>query len=88
MGVLTRPSCQSSPGCCALRASSVRFSRYDLLRKARGLTGRRQRQFRAPKHARRIAEFINDFAVLRTLSAFNRLEATIGQSVYEHGWNR
>jgi hypothetical protein len=61
---------------------------YDLLRAASGLTGRRRRQFRAQKHTRRVAEFINDFSVLRALSAFNRLEADIGQIVHAHGWDR
>jgi len=61
---------------------------YDLLREASGLTGRRRRQFRAPKHARRVAEFINDFTALRTLSAFNRLEADIGRMVCERGWHK
>jgi hypothetical protein len=61
---------------------------YDLLRAASGLTGRRRKQFQAQKHARRVAEFISDFAALRTLSAFNRLEADIGQIVREQGWNK
>jgi len=61
---------------------------YDLLRAASGLMGRRRKQFRAQKHARRVAEFITDFSALRTLSAFNRLEADIGQIVHEHGWDR
>lgn len=60
---------------------------YDLLRAASGLTGRRQKQFRAPQHARRVAEFINDFAALRMLNAFNKLEADIGQIIREQGWN-
>jgi hypothetical protein len=61
---------------------------YDLLRAASGLTGRRRRQFRVQRSARRVAEFINDFSALRTLSAFNRLEADIEQIVHAHGWDR
>ena len=61
---------------------------YDLLREASGLTGRRRKQFRAHTRARRVAEVIDDFAPLRALCAFRRLEDDIKQMIHTQGWYR
>jgi hypothetical protein len=50
---------------------------YDLLRKASGLSGRRLSRLQVNSYAPRVSEFINSFAPLRALSAFNALESDI-----------
>jgi hypothetical protein len=60
---------------------------HELLREASGLHGRRRRQLPVQTSARRVAEFIENFAPLRALSAFNALEADIQRVVNEQRWN-
>ena len=60
---------------------------YEFLREASGLQGRRRRRFPVSTIARRVAEFINDFAPLRTLPAFSALEVDVESIVRAKGWN-
>jgi hypothetical protein len=48
---------------------------HTALRTANGATGRRARRFKPARAAHRLAELINDWSQLRTLTAFARLEA-------------
>ncbi|MFP5274996.1 hypothetical protein [Coleofasciculus sp.] len=59
-----------------------------LLRQASGLTGRRLKKFRAREREKiqRIAELIDDFSPLRSLSAFQILEADIKQMLQRQSW--
>ncbi|MEQ8538308.1 MAG: DUF4276 family protein [Coleofasciculus sp. D1-CHI-01] len=59
-----------------------------LLRQASGLTGRRLKKFRAREREKiqRIAELIDDFSELRSLSAFQILEADIKQMLKRQSW--
>lgn len=59
---------------------------FDLLRQASELHGRRLRSFRVSERVQRVAEFINDFTPLRTLSAFVALEEEVEQVVRQQGW--
>lgn len=59
---------------------------YELLREASGLAGRRRRRFPARLHARRVAEFITDFAPLRALPAFRALESDLRQIIDQKRW--
>jgi hypothetical protein len=59
-----------------------------LLRTASELRGRRLDKFNT-KHARqRVAELIDDFGPLRSLTAFQRLESDIKRIVQQEGWAR
>ncbi|WP_446349610.1 hypothetical protein [Coleofasciculus chthonoplastes] len=59
-----------------------------LLRQASGFTGRRLKKFRAREREKiqRIAELIDDFSALRSLSAFKILEADIKQMLKRQSW--
>ncbi|MEQ9550985.1 MAG: hypothetical protein RIM23_15415 [Coleofasciculus sp. G3-WIS-01] len=59
-----------------------------LLRQASGLTGRRPKKFRSREREKiqRIAELIDDFSPLRSLSAFQILEADIKQMLKRQTW--
>ena len=59
---------------------------YALLRQASGLHGRRLRAFSEPVHARRVADYIEDYASLRMLSAFAKLEEDLVQTLRMQGW--
>ena len=48
---------------------------HDALRAANGATGRRAKNFRPRRAAHRLADLITDWRPLRSLAAFNRLEA-------------
>jgi hypothetical protein len=50
---------------------------YDLLREASELRGRRLKKFSVSKSAHLVAEYIEDYSPLRTLPAFNALEAEL-----------
>jgi hypothetical protein len=50
------------------------------------LTGRRLKKFSESQAARRVAEYASDFAPLRQLGAFRRLEDDLKQSLETHGW--
>jgi len=50
---------------------------FDLLTQASNLTGRRAKNFRPHERAYRMAELIDDFSPLRSLSAFRALEADV-----------
>jgi hypothetical protein len=50
---------------------------YRLLRTASGLRGRRLKKFRAERAATLVVEFMRDFTCLRTLPAFQRMEAEV-----------
>jgi len=60
---------------------------HELLREASGLKGRRRKRIPTNKHARRVAEFIEDFSALRTLSAFKALEIDIQIMIEQQKWN-
>ena len=59
---------------------------YALLRQASGLHGRRLKAFSEPQHARRVADYIEDYAPLRILSAFTKLEEDLQQTLQDQGW--
>ncbi|MFP4436445.1 MAG: hypothetical protein ACLFVO_04295 [Chloroflexaceae bacterium] len=59
---------------------------YELLRTASGLSGRRRKKLPVSRLAQRVADFIDDFAPLRTLPAFTALEDAIRETVEIHGW--
>jgi hypothetical protein len=50
---------------------------HELLRSACGLTGRRLKRFDAAAKVHRVAEFVEDYAALRRLEAFQALEADV-----------
>jgi len=56
------------------------------LRTASGLTGRRLKKFPERAAARRVAEYIEDFSLLRRLNAFQKLESDISAEVRRRGW--
>jgi len=60
---------------------------HELLREASGLKGRRRKRIPTNKHTRRVAEFIENFSALRTLSAFKALEADIQQMIETQKWH-
>ncbi len=57
----------------------------DLLLQASERTGRRRDKFSVSPY--RVAELINDFSPLRTLPAFQTLEADVARLVMEQGWD-
>ena len=59
---------------------------YALLRQASGMHGRRLRAFSEPQHARRVADYIEDYAPLRLLPAFAKLEEDLVQTLQAQGW--
>ena len=59
---------------------------HELLREASELTGRRLKDFPVRERAQRVAGLIDDFAWLRTLTAFKALEAEIEQVIEAKGW--
>lgn len=61
---------------------------YERLRIASGLHGRRLKKFSTVGCASRVAERLETFAPLRTLSAFKALELDIDHMVREHGWDQ
>lgn len=61
---------------------------YRLLREASELRGRRLDRFNERECARRVAEFIIDFSVLRRLYAFRQLEEKILQTILSQGWKQ
>lgn len=60
---------------------------HQLILTASGLTGRRLKQFNVHESIHRLADLIDDFSPLRTLSAFQELEVEIQQVVEIQGWN-
>ena len=56
---------------------------HDALRAANGATGRRAKSFRPKRAAHRLAALVTDWRPLRSLAAFNRLEADT-RSALEH----
>ena len=59
---------------------------HEALRAASGLTGRRRDIVGTSSMVHRLAEYIDDFAPLRRLSAFARLEHDLVEVVRRHGW--
>lgn len=59
---------------------------HDCLRRASGQRGRRLRTFPVGQRARRIAELIDDFSVLRVLPAFAALERDVQTVVLQSRW--
>ena len=55
-----------------------------LVRQASGLRGRRLA--RLDDHPHRVADFIDDFAPLRQLAAFQVFEAELRRIIIEQGW--
>jgi hypothetical protein len=60
---------------------------HQLLSTASGLNGRRLSKFNPHEKIHRLADLIDDFSPLRTLSAFQALEAEIQQVIEIQGWN-
>lgn len=59
---------------------------YNRLKQACQLNGRRLRNFPVQQHAQRVLEFVDDFSVLRSLSAFSALEGDIQSTIQAHRW--
>lgn len=59
---------------------------YELLRLASGRKGRHLEQFSVSRGARQVSDFIDDFAPLRTLSAFVALETDVQNLIKTAGW--
>ncbi len=59
---------------------------YQLLREASELKGRRLQKLRLGRCARQVADYIDDFSVLRTLPAFRALEADIADAIALNRW--
>ena len=61
----------------------------ECLRRASELSGRRLKLFRRDESdaARRVADYIEDFSPLRSLSAFQQLESDIEATLANHGWS-
>lgn len=59
---------------------------HQLLRTASGLPAKRLKKFSVHKGVHRVAELIDDFAPLRCLPAFMKLEAEIKQVIEEQDW--
>jgi hypothetical protein len=60
---------------------------YEILREASGLYGRRRKQLPVVTLTRRIAEFTDDFSLLRALPAFKALEADIEEVIKARSWD-
>jgi hypothetical protein len=61
---------------------------HGLLRRASELTGRRAAKFRISEVKHRLAELIEDYSPLRSLPAFQALEAELRQALEEFGNSR
>ena len=61
---------------------------YGLIRDASELEGRRLKRLYPSALAYRVSELIEDFSLLRQLSAFNLLEEEIRQIIEQNGWGR
>lgn len=59
---------------------------YQLLRDASGLKGRRLKRFSTQASAPRVADFIDDFTLLRGLKAFAALEEELSRVIRQQGW--
>lgn len=59
---------------------------HTLLREASGLSGRRRKKFNVNRAVHRVPDFIDDFAPLWLLSAFQALETEIKTTVQKYGW--
>ncbi len=60
---------------------------HNRLKQASNLSGRRLRKFPVNEHARRVTQFIQDFSLLRRLSAFAALESELQQIIKQQGWD-
>jgi len=60
---------------------------YESLKIASNLRGRRLERFHFRRAAARVTEFLENFSPLRSLSAFNILEAEIKNLIKTNGWN-
>ncbi|MCZ6679261.1 MAG: DUF4276 family protein [Candidatus Poribacteria bacterium] len=59
---------------------------HERLKQASNLSGRRLKRLPVNQRALRVAEFIDDFSPLRTLSAFIALETNLKQIIKQQGW--
>ena len=59
---------------------------YALLRLASELHGRRLKSFPESQHARRVADYIEDYSPLRSLTAFAVLEEHLVYTLKSYGW--
>jgi hypothetical protein len=60
---------------------------HECLKQASGLKGRRLKSFPVHRHARRVAELVDDFSPLRALQSFAALEDDIVQIVERRRWS-
>lgn len=60
---------------------------HGLLRSASERSGRRLRQFNVGHSAMQVSQFVDDFAPLRIVPAFQRLEAELQATIGTNGWN-
>jgi len=61
---------------------------YETFRDASELGARRRAKLRVAMMTRRIAEYIEDFSPLRSLSAFAALEQELREAIVRHRWDR
>ena len=59
---------------------------HEALRTASGLSGRRRHKFNVRDAVHRVAEYVEDFAPLRELSAFRSLEEDLARVLGQGGW--
>jgi hypothetical protein len=60
---------------------------HELLRDASGLSGRRRRKMQVNHAVHRIGQVKSEFAALRALNAFRRMEEDLRQVICECGWD-
>ncbi|HLA28641.1 MAG TPA: hypothetical protein VJZ49_12170 [Syntrophales bacterium] len=60
---------------------------FSLIREASGLSGTRLKKQKPEKHAHLVSQFIDDFELLQTLSAFRALEVELTTVIQIKGWH-
>jgi len=59
---------------------------HECLKQASGLQGRRLKSFPVHRHARRVAELMDDFSPLQVLQSFTALENDVMQIIEQRDW--
>jgi hypothetical protein len=60
---------------------------HETLKVASGRNGRKLNNFNVRHSAKLVSEYIEDFSPLRTLTAFQKLEANLIEVIHNNGWN-
>jgi hypothetical protein len=72
--------------CEALADPKTRL--FEVFREASGLGARRRAKLRVAMMTQRIAEYVEDFSPLRSLTAFTALEQELREAIGRHRWDR